>query len=114
MLQTDLDHLHKWFVKNYMFLNIDKCQAISFSRQVLPSVLQYNIDYNIIISAKPFVQRLGTECKLNLVGYQNNIISRANKTLRCIIKYSKDFSNISTLKLHYKTLVRALLKCSSI
>jgi hypothetical protein len=42
-LQSDVDRLQEWCVKNKFDLNVEKCKAISFSRSKQPMEFTYRI-----------------------------------------------------------------------
>ena len=114
-LQSDIDTLSNWCKTNKMFLNRDKCFIINFSRKNDPSPPQYNLnDYPITI--KFLVKDLGIllDNKLSFIPHYDYITNKANKTLGCIKRYSKNFHNIQTFKKLYLSLVRSNLEYGSV
>src|SRR5699024_689994 len=98
-----------------MYLNINKCLAICFSRKICPSVPCYTLN-NLKLSIHSTVKDLGItlDNKLTFIHHYNNIISRANKALGCVKRFSKDFKNLTTLKTLYVAHVRSILEYGAI
>ena len=44
LLQSDLNAFHNWCIVNGMFLNIDKCKVINFTRKYSKLVCLYHFD----------------------------------------------------------------------
>lgn len=101
MLHYDLSCLHTKSTKNDMSSNINRCQAIHFSRKISPTVPSYFLNIDAIpMEAVVILNNLEIllDNILNFILHFDHIISRTSKSLGCIIKYCADFKNIHTIK----------------
>ena len=115
LLQNDLDSLFLWCNNNNLFLNIQKCSILSYSRK------SHNINYcyqinNLPLSRSDSVLDLGVtfDAKLDFSFHINSIISKSYKKLGLIKRKTKDFSNQVALKTLFFSLVRSNLEYCSL
>lgn len=114
-LQDDLDSFSMWCQKNFLELNITKCQAITYSRKRLPSPHRaYSICGQLVPSVSS-LRDLGVLCdrELNFRAHIDSIIRRANSMLGYVKRWSKEFSNPYVTKSLYVTFVRPILEYAS-
>ena len=115
LLQSDLDLFYIWCQNNFLELNINKCQVMTFSRKRPPlSKRSYTINCEPI----PFVNSicdLGLLCDphLNFHSHIDSIVNKANSTLGFVKRWSKEFCDPYVTKSLYTTFVRPLLEYSS-
>lgn len=115
LLQDDLNRYFTWCLKNFLELNVSKCQTITFSRKVfqIPSREYYINDQPL--NRASYIRDLGVLCdrELNFRLHIDNIISRANSALGFVKRWSKEFSNPYVTKSLYMSFVRPLLEYAS-
>jgi ribonuclease P/MRP protein subunit RPP40 len=114
-LQLDLNDLNTWCEDNDMILNAAKCQVINFSRKISPTTPIYILN-NCPIPLKSVIRDLGIllDSKLTFTLHYDTIICKANRTLGCVKRYAKYFSNLSTLTTLFMSLVRSTLEYGSV
>lgn len=113
-LQSNFMKFAEWCTINKLTLNIKKCQIMSFFRIKNPIKYSYTLNNHSLLSVSE-IRDLGItfDTKLSFINHINMITSKAMKMLGFIIRISKDFKNIHTLKLLYTTLVRSHLEYNS-
>lgn len=114
ILQKNLNNLFNWCICNKLALNISKCQIIRFYKIKKPTIYEYNLD-KIILNSVETINDLGIifNSKLTFISHITNIINRAMKILGFIIRITKQFCNIDTIRILYITLVRSILEYNS-
>lgn len=114
LLQSDLDNLHKYCLLNKLDLNILKCCCITFSRSTMTYSHDYKINGQALIRTDS-VTDLGVtlDSKLLFDKHIENITVKATKTLGFILRVTKDFKLIKTLKILFCSLVRSQLEYAS-
>ena len=114
-LQHNLDLLNAWCVYNHLPLNATKCNVMSFSRKSDPIVFNYNLD-NCLLNRPEFVKDLGVifDTKLTFSRHIEECVAGAYKSLGFILRNSRDFKSLSTLRLLFITFVRSKLEYASI
>lgn len=115
LLQNDLNKFSTWCLKNFLELNVNKCQAITYSRkrfQLPPRT--YLID-NVPVPSVDSLCDLGIICdrELNFRSHIDTSIKRANSALGFVKRWSKEFSDPYVTKSLYTTFVRPLLEYAS-
>lgn len=116
LLQADLNALHDYCVRNKLDLNISKCCCITFSRSTRFIKSEYKVNGQVLSRVNTVVD-LGVtlDSKLLFDKHIESMVARAMKTLGFILRVSKDFKIIKTLKILYCALVRSQLEyCSQI
>jgi hypothetical protein len=98
--------LNTWCEYNDMILNAAKCQVINFSRKISPTTPIYILN-NCPIPLKSVIRDLGIllDSKLTFTLHYDTIICKANRTLGCVKRYAKYFSNLSTLTTLFMSLI---------
>jgi Reverse transcriptase (RNA-dependent DNA polymerase) len=114
LLQLDIDAIIKWCSNNEMYLNIPKCNSISFHRIRNPIIFSYNIS-NIILPAVLHITDLGIifESNLSFNLYISKMINNSSRRLGFIRRHCNDFTNPLALKSIYCSLVRSCLDYNS-
>lgn len=108
-LQRDLDNFGEWCHKSHLELNVDKCQAITYSRKKLVSNRVYYLN-EIAVNKVNTIRDWG---ELNFISHFNNIICRANTALGFVKRWSKEFSDPYVTKALYITFMRPILEYGS-
>lgn len=110
-VQKDLCSVDEWCAKNDLHLNIKKCHFIIFSRRMTNKIFNYKINGTPLTESK-LVNDLGVvfDQKLNFNTHVEQIVSRAYKTLGLVRRTSYNFSEVSTMKTLYFSLVRPILE----
>lgn len=114
-LQDDLNRFSIWCQKNFLKLNVTKCQTITYSRKRLPPPPRDYFLNGMPISRVMLIRDLGVICdsELNFRSHIDGIISRANSMLGFVKRWSKEFSNPYVTKALFTTFVRPLLEYAS-
>lgn len=114
LLQSDLDNLHDYCMTNKLDLNISKCCCITFGRSLRTHMFNYKINDQPLMRTNSVVD-LGVtlDSKLLFDRHIENISNKAMKTLGFIMRVTRDFKTIKTLKILYCSLVRSQLEYAS-
>lgn len=115
LLQNDLNNFYIWCKKNNLELNVNKCQAITYSRKrIRPLQRDYFLN-NCLVPRVTTIRDLGVICdsELNFRSHYDNIVGRANSALGFVKRWSKEFSDPYVTKSLYTTFVRPLLEYAS-
>ena len=97
-------------------LNVDKCVIITFQRKINDVIFKYKVS-DQAVRRENTVNDLGVtfDRSLNFDIHYDNNISKALRTWGFVQCNMSVFSNVSTLTILYKSLVRPLLEyCSSV
>lgn len=114
-VQRNLDLLNTWCINNRLPLNAAKCNVMSFTRKVNPISFNYNLN-NCTLSRPEYIKDLGVtfDPKLTFTKHIEECTSGAFKSLGFILRNSKDFTELSTLRSLFVTFVRSKLEYASI
>lgn len=114
-LQVNLDRINDWCKNNNLDLNASKCNIMSFSRSSNIYVFNYNLD-TIVLNRPDFIKDLGVifDPKLTFKIHVQKTCSSAYKSLGFVLRNSKSFKNVSTLRMVYTAFVRSRLEYASI
>lgn len=106
-LQNDIDAILKWAEVNFLSLNVQKCQSITFSNKRMPLSFQYKINGEPINSVTE-VNDLGVlfDSKLSFRSHVLNIVKKAYRNLGFVMRTTKDFTNLNCIKFLFFSLVR--------
>lgn len=109
-LQSDIDELSKYCDENQLFLNIEKCSIISYTRKQSPIEFNYTLGNNSLKRIKT-IRDLGIimDNQINFETHIDTIINRALRSLGFICRVSKPFQSLLTLKILYYSFVRSIL-----
>lgn len=108
--QEDLDRLCEFCKKNFLFLNLDKCFKITFTRNRNIINFFYSIDQNQLQQVSS-IRDLGVtlDSKLNFIEHIENIISSSNRMLGFVLRHGRSFRrNRSVLTLYHAFVVSKL------
>lgn len=114
-LQFSLDRIHNWCTNNNLPLNIEKCKVMSFSLK--HNTLAYGYSVNgILLDRVATFRDLGVilDSKLSFIPHINDLAATCFRSLGFIIRNSRDFSNIHTLKLLFYAFVRSKIEYASV
>lgn len=115
LLQQDLNRFSIWCQKNFLELNVSKCQAITYSRKRSPLPPRTYFINNETVTVVDSLCDLGILCdkELNFRSHITTSINRANSALGFVKRWSKEFSDPYVTKSLYLTFVRPLLEYAS-
>jgi len=111
-LQSDLDSLASWSEKNLLPFNIAKCEQLTFSCKKDEIQTVYKI-HGTPLKVTELVRDLGIffiDKKMTFIPHINQLIRKVCRVMGYILRNSKDFKNIQTLKLLYCAFVRSHLE----
>lgn len=114
LLQQDLDRLQDYCFYNKLELNVSKCSCITFSRS--RNLLSYNYTLNQqSLERTDYIRDLGViiDSKLLFDRHIDSITSKATKTLGFIVRSTKHFELVKSLKILYCSLIRSQLEYAS-
>lgn len=113
-LQLDLLRLENYCASNHLDLNASKCIVVSFTRRKSPIHYIYMLKGEALVREAE-VRDLGVyhDSKLLFDGHIDSIVNRAYRALGFVLRVSKDFKQIKTLKILYCTYVRSILEYAS-
>ncbi|CAI6352586.1 unnamed protein product [Macrosiphum euphorbiae] len=114
-LQDDFDNFKAWCYNNGLQVNINKCNSISFYRNKSPFNIAYYSD-NYLLPKVDSIKDLGVifSSSLSFTAHIQSITIKASRSLGFIIRNTRDFNNIVSLKTLYFALVRSVLEYCSI
>lgn len=109
-LQSDIERLTEYCSSNQLFLNLDKCSVISYTRKTNPINFDYTIN-NSSLARVTSIRDLGIlmDSGLSFNLHIDNIVNKAFRQLGFILRVSKPFKQSHTLKLLYFSFVRSIL-----
>jgi len=112
-LQSDLNSLRDWFKKWLLRLNINKCNVVSFGRNVI-NAHQYSVD-DIYLEHIQHIKDLGItfDVKLNFSLHICEKVNKANSILGIIKRNFRYWSQESFVML-YKALIRSHLENANV
>ncbi|XP_044586008.1 uncharacterized protein LOC123266045 [Cotesia glomerata] len=114
-LQRNLDVVAAWCRDNKLHLNEEKCKVISFSRSRNQIRFDYKIN-GVVLQRVSCCRDLGVnfDSKLAFSQHYRSIALSATKTLGFVIRATKDFKNLNTIKLLFESLVRPKLEYAAL
>jgi hypothetical protein len=114
IIQNNLSNLYNWCSTNRLFLNVDKCKAVQFSRSKSKIGFEYDLNGDKL-ELLHSIRDLGVifDDRLSFVPHISEITSRAMRSLGFILRTVGCFNNLGTIKLLYYTLVRSILEYAS-
>ena len=110
-LQNDINEVVKWCADNKLKINIGKCTVMTFTRKLTMTEFDYQINEQNVTRVTA-VKDLGVifDQKLSFNPHIEHVSSQAIKMLGFVIRSTKDFHNIKTLKTLYYAYVRSKLE----
>jgi len=114
LLQKDLNTFYNYCSENKLYLNLDKCLQISFTRRKNPIFCRYTIN-DVPLNSVNSVRDLGVcfDSKLKFDIHVDTICKKAYRLLGFIIRTCKPFKNKSSVITLYKTLICSTLEYGS-
>ena len=114
-LQASLDNIFEWCRNNNLPLNPDKCRVVSYTLKSDLISFDYNIG-NTVLGRESNFHDLGIifDNKLSFAQHISEITQSASRALGFVIRNSRDFINVDTLKLLYFAFVRSKLEYGSV
>lgn len=111
LLQSDLSAFSVWCRNNYLYLNIDKCNVVTFCRKLLPLSFPYSID-TALLNVTSEIKDLGIifDSKLTFAQHLDFITNKASSMLGFVRRWSKEFHDPYALRSLYECLVRSILE----
>jgi hypothetical protein len=109
MLQRDIIRIQEWCKCNNLFLNVQKCHAMSYTNKSTTILFDYHIDH-CLLTRDNMICDLGItfDTRLTFSNHINVIVvSGALRSLGFIIRCTKNFSDIRSLKMLYFAFVRS-------
>lgn len=114
-LQSNLDKISNWCIINKLPLNPEKCSVMTYTLK--SSIIKFNYNLNNVTLQRPITFRdLGVifDKNLSFINHVDSIISSAFKTFGFIVRNSRDFMDVNTVKLLYYSLVRSKLEYAAL
>lgn len=114
ILQANLDEFFKWCEQNTLFLNIEKCQVIRFSRTHSHILHEYNLN-NVKLTPVSQIRDLGVifDSNLTFTAHIDDITNKALKILGFLCRTLTDFKSLDCMKTLYISLVRSQVEYNS-
>ncbi|KAK9511135.1 hypothetical protein O3M35_005756 [Rhynocoris fuscipes] len=115
-LQRDIDSFAEWCQANHLFINLDKCKVINFSKKKSASFQpQYAIQNNtlqVVSSVDDLGVIFNSNCDFS--EHVDSIVKKASRNLGVIKRVTVDFSNSFAIRILYQSLVRNQLEYASL
>ena len=111
LLQIDLDAFYDWCLRNGMFLNIDKCKVMNFTRK--NSTLIYSYQFNgIMLDNIDKTLDLGVyiDRKPHFGFHIDYIVSRANSVMEFIYCESRELTDPYCIRALFYAILRSILE----
>lgn len=114
-LQQNLLKIHSWSLNNDLLLNVQKCNTVSYTTKKTTITNNYYID-GVILSRQSTFKDLGVifDTKLSFVSHIETLVADCHKTLGFIVRNSREFANLNTIKLLYLSFIRSKLEYASL
>lgn len=110
-LQYNLNLFYNWCNENSLFLNLDKCQVVTYHKIKNPIIFEYKLN-NTSLKRGDSVKDLGIQFDKSLTFniHIETIINKAKRILGFVMRICKDFEKQETLVKLFETLVRSILE----
>ena len=114
-LQLAVNSFYDWCCANNLYLNLDKCSTITYSRSNMPITHNYSIDGRDL-SRVTTIKDLGIifDTRLTFSDHIDAMCSRAMRALGFLKRHTRDFRDVAALVALYNSLVRSILDYGSI
>ncbi|XP_030021091.2 uncharacterized protein LOC115440776 [Manduca sexta] len=115
LLQADINRVVEWSYENHLLFNVAKCSVLTFTRSRTPLCCEYKVDSTPMQRVSQ-VRDLGVVLTPDLTfrGHITNICKKAYRNLGFVLRQSKHFTNITTVRVLYDALVRSHLEHSGV
>lgn len=115
-IQRDLDSFNSYCLENGLFLALDKCKVISFTKKRNRVMYDYRINSNVL-SRVSVIRDLGVTFDEKLIFDQHidSVCGKAYQMLGFVLRVAKHFRSSASYLLLYKSLIRSHLEyCSTV
>jgi len=115
LIQNDINSVQNWCKANFMYLNVSKCNIVTFSKKSDIITFDYYIEDKMLIRKSSIID-LGVilDSKLNFGEHIDTIVNRGHRMLGFIKRRSKEFNDPYITKAIYSSLVRSHLEYASV
>lgn len=114
-IQSDLQRVQEFCLKNKLFLNMNKCSVITFTRNLAPINYDYTMNSQILARVN-HIKDLGVifDSKLSFSKHIDYIVSKCNQMLGFVTRICSDFRSIKAIKAVYFAYVFSRLNFASV
>ena len=114
-LQQNIDKLILWCSINKLYLHVNKCYSMTYSRKLSPINFDYYANDMKIVRCSYF-KDLGVtfDSKISFNLHFDNIVSKAMSMLGFVKRMCRDFEDPYTLKALFSSFVRSQLEYASV
>ena len=114
-LQTCLEHINLWCLRNNLMLNSDKCKVVRYTRRLNEIEFNYSID-NTILETATTIKDLGIifDKSLTFKQHYQYLSSSSLKLWGFVVRICKEFKNMECIKTLYYSLVRSKLEYGAV
>lgn len=115
LLQRNLDKISTWCDDNMLKLNITKCFKVSYTRRTITDEHTYTL-HGIPLVAKTTICDLGVlfDSSLSFVPHIEDLCKSASRALGFVIRTSKEFTDLTLIRMLFFTFVMSKLDYASI
>ncbi|XP_063707697.1 uncharacterized protein LOC134836418, partial [Culicoides brevitarsis] len=117
LIQDDLNRINTWCTKNLMFLNVSKCNTITFTKKRKENIIASDYYINdVSLKRVQSVNDLGVtfDYKINFNSHVDKIVNESRRVLGFIKRRAKEFKDPFVTKILYQSLVRSKLEYASV
>jgi hypothetical protein len=114
-LQSDIDAVAMWSVRNRLPFNTTKCKIMTFSRKRCAMRFDYKL-FDTSLEIVDDIRDLGIilDSKIDFHKHVTNVCKSASRLLGFIMRTSSEFSSFSVVKVLYDAYVRSKLEYAAI
>lgn len=114
-LQEDIDRVLEWSKENRLYFNVAKCSVMSITRARVPLMHEYVLDA-VPMQRVTEVRDLGVivSREMSFRDHITKICKRAFRNLGFVLRQTRNFTNIATVRVLYDALVRSHLEHSAV
>lgn len=115
LLNEDLNALNEFCAANRIYLNINKCCSITFTRNLNKIVFSYTLNGELLKRVN-VVKDLGIylDTKLSFDHHIESVVHKSFKNLGFILRTTKDFKREKSVLILYNSMVRSHLEYASL
>lgn len=117
LLLNDLSAITNWCKNNKVSINYKKCEVMSFTKKKSgPQLFTYTFYEGQSIRRVQSVSDLGVcfDSKLSFSVQHQSVISRANRMLGFVLRFTREFNDLNLTLTLYFSYVRSLLEYNSV
>jgi hypothetical protein len=114
-LQTNINSLLLWCSKNGLDINIDKCNIVSYTRNQVPYLFEYNLS-SVLIKRTKNVKDLGVyfDSQVSFSYHIEYVVSKAYKMLGFVLRNGKFLNDPESLRILYCAYVRSHMEYAAV